>query len=265
MPEEDRYDGYLQLENGVGMLRLLEKEFHDALENAKGDEIPRKVSIATGKLAAPVICKFMKELKAKYPKTEVSVRSVEDTYENHDKTKGKLKDHEKWARRKECLSKITDKMDLKDFADWLDSDNFKEWITTNEHSPFVNLKLTQDEISDLSDFVYGISMAVITKEHNDNVQNYLRKIADRFKDNKDNLYEILNKIIDYVVGDVPFYNYIVSGKTIYCEINKNEGGSILNIILPIAISKDELENGKYDDIDESKFLFIGKVEWVKII
>ena len=183
------------------------------------------------------------------PKTEVSVRSVEDIYENHDKTKGKLKDHEKWERRKEHLSKITDKMDLKDFADWLDSDNFKEWITTNEHSPFVNLKLTQDEISDLSDFVYGISMAVITKEHNDNVQNYLRKIADRFKDNKDNLYEILNKIIDYVVGDVPFYNYIVSGKTIYCEINKNEGGSIFNIILPIAISKDELENGKYDDIE----------------
>jgi hypothetical protein len=92
-------------------------------------------------------------------------------------------------------------------------------------------------------------MAVITKEHNDNVQNYLRKIADRFKDNKDNLYEILNKIVDYVVGDVPFYNYIVSGKTIYCEINKNEGGSIFNIILPIAISKDELENGKYDDIE----------------
>ena len=24
LPEEERYDGYLQLENGVGMLRLLE-------------------------------------------------------------------------------------------------------------------------------------------------------------------------------------------------------------------------------------------------
>ena len=25
-PEEDEYDGYLQLENGVGMMRLLETE-----------------------------------------------------------------------------------------------------------------------------------------------------------------------------------------------------------------------------------------------
>ena len=29
---EERYDGYLQLENGVGMIRLLLDEFHDGLE-----------------------------------------------------------------------------------------------------------------------------------------------------------------------------------------------------------------------------------------
>ncbi len=32
MPEEARYDGYLQLENGVGMLRLLLNEFEDAMD-----------------------------------------------------------------------------------------------------------------------------------------------------------------------------------------------------------------------------------------
>ncbi len=37
MPEEERYDGYLQLENGVGMLRLLMNEFEEALEGAAGD------------------------------------------------------------------------------------------------------------------------------------------------------------------------------------------------------------------------------------
>ena len=31
LPEEERYDGYIQLENGVGMLRLLITEFHAAL------------------------------------------------------------------------------------------------------------------------------------------------------------------------------------------------------------------------------------------
>ena len=35
LPEEERYDGYLQLENGVGMLRLLENEFEEAFENLK--------------------------------------------------------------------------------------------------------------------------------------------------------------------------------------------------------------------------------------
>ena len=38
LPEEERYDGYLQLENGVGMLRLLETEVEEALEQRVGDE-----------------------------------------------------------------------------------------------------------------------------------------------------------------------------------------------------------------------------------
>ena len=37
LPEEERYDGYLQLENGVGMLRLLHNEFTEALAAEQGD------------------------------------------------------------------------------------------------------------------------------------------------------------------------------------------------------------------------------------
>ena len=32
LPEEERYDGYIQLENGVGMLRLMATEVADALD-----------------------------------------------------------------------------------------------------------------------------------------------------------------------------------------------------------------------------------------
>lgn len=53
LPEEERYDGYLQLENGVGMLRLLKQEFDQAYEALPGDEKGRKVTIATGRLAGP--------------------------------------------------------------------------------------------------------------------------------------------------------------------------------------------------------------------
>ena len=60
LPEEERYDGYLQLENGVGILRLLKEEVEETLAEVKPDgETPkRRVSIATGRLAGP----FLKEL-----------------------------------------------------------------------------------------------------------------------------------------------------------------------------------------------------------
>lgn len=80
LPEESSYDGYLQLENGVGMLRLLESEFHGALTKKSGDQISRKISIATGKLAAPVLRKFMEELKEKYPNTEVNVYDITNEF-----------------------------------------------------------------------------------------------------------------------------------------------------------------------------------------
>ena len=60
LPEEERYDGYLQLENGVGMLRLLKEEVEETLAEVKpdGETLKRRVSIATGRLAGP----FLKEL-----------------------------------------------------------------------------------------------------------------------------------------------------------------------------------------------------------
>ena len=58
-PEEGRYDGYIQLENGVGMMRLLRDEFYHAFEELQESEeypklkegIARTFTIATAKLA----------------------------------------------------------------------------------------------------------------------------------------------------------------------------------------------------------------------
>lgn len=69
LPEEETYDGYLQLENGVGMLRLLLNEFQDALQDLKNREAGGKrrekeicLSMATGRLAYPYICRMAKQL-----------------------------------------------------------------------------------------------------------------------------------------------------------------------------------------------------------
>ncbi len=52
LPPEETYDGYLQLENGVGMLRLLLDEFEDALEELREDlKKNRKAETAADKAA----------------------------------------------------------------------------------------------------------------------------------------------------------------------------------------------------------------------
>ena len=67
LPEAARYDGYLQLENGVGMLRLLEEQVREALQDRKGDDRAVDLSFATGKLAYPVIARYMEEIRKKFP------------------------------------------------------------------------------------------------------------------------------------------------------------------------------------------------------
>ena len=71
LPEEERYDGYLQLENGVGMLRLLEDGGSGgSLEALEGDDRKRELSMATGRLAAPFIeASWQDYLKRNIPDT----------------------------------------------------------------------------------------------------------------------------------------------------------------------------------------------------
>lgn len=81
MPPEGNYDGYLQLENGVGMMRLLENEFLEALENAQDDfSTFKKGTIATGLSAAPMLIKLMAEAKKKFPQLDITVVPVKNDF-----------------------------------------------------------------------------------------------------------------------------------------------------------------------------------------
>ena len=82
VPEEERYDGYLQLENGVGMLRLLMNEFEDAM-GQKERERPfpdgrRKgeMAIATGRLAYPYIKKMAERMMQAFPNLRIYVYPI---------------------------------------------------------------------------------------------------------------------------------------------------------------------------------------------
>ena len=79
-PKEDRYDGYIQLENGVGMMRLLNDEYIEALDKVNADNKKRKVTIATGKLAGDLISKLMKKTEDKFTETEINVKIIENDF-----------------------------------------------------------------------------------------------------------------------------------------------------------------------------------------
>ena len=80
MPEEDTYDGYLQLENGVGMVRLLEQEVVETLEGCTGDGRRREVSIATGELAAPYLREHVRRIREKYPQVHARVFPIRNDF-----------------------------------------------------------------------------------------------------------------------------------------------------------------------------------------
>ncbi len=103
LPEEETYDGYLQLENGVGMLRLLLNEFDDALSTAKAEMDKRgekkglagklkqlvsggmaikeeELSIATGHLAYPYIKRMAEAVEEAFPQKKIHVYDIRNDF-----------------------------------------------------------------------------------------------------------------------------------------------------------------------------------------
>lgn len=80
IPEEKTYDGYLQLENGVGMVRLLEEEVAQTLAHAKGDDRKIHRTIATGELAAPFLKKHVESVQKKYPNVDIEVVTIKNEF-----------------------------------------------------------------------------------------------------------------------------------------------------------------------------------------
>ncbi|HIR14468.1 MAG TPA: DUF512 domain-containing protein [Candidatus Choladousia intestinavium] len=80
LPEAERYDGYPQLENGVGMLRLLREETQEALRNLKDDGAQEELSIATGLLAGPCIEELCRKIQKKFPGRKIHVFQVKNHF-----------------------------------------------------------------------------------------------------------------------------------------------------------------------------------------
>ena len=93
LPEEERYDGYLQIENGVGMTRSLIEEFKFALEDAdekynrgigrlfKGLTIKKeRVIVVTGKLVSGHIGKLIDSFSALFPSKDIELVAIRNDF-----------------------------------------------------------------------------------------------------------------------------------------------------------------------------------------
>ena len=80
IPDEKTYDGYLQLENGVGMVRLLEEEVVQTLAGMTGDDRKIHRTIATGELAAPFLRKHVESVRKKYPNVDIQVLAIKNEF-----------------------------------------------------------------------------------------------------------------------------------------------------------------------------------------
>ncbi len=96
LPDEDSYDGYIQLENGVGMVRLMLDEFSESLEEAvlkrqayesgqkKGCSAEwfrkEKVSIITGRLVYPYIKQMAERVMEEFPEKELQVIPIRNDF-----------------------------------------------------------------------------------------------------------------------------------------------------------------------------------------
>lgn len=80
LPESDYYDGYPQIENGVGMTRSLLDEVDIEVKNLKENDTCIKTGIITGVLSAPFIEQIVEKIKTKYKGLNCTVYPITNNF-----------------------------------------------------------------------------------------------------------------------------------------------------------------------------------------
>ncbi len=77
LPEEERYDGYLQIENGVGMMRLFINEAEEAISRLDpAVQYQGHVSLVTAPTACGFVRRICSQLMKLYPKLQIDVHEI---------------------------------------------------------------------------------------------------------------------------------------------------------------------------------------------
>ncbi len=81
IPPADFYEGFEQLENGVGLISLLRDEFEYYFEEVTASkDLKRKVTIATGTAAKPYIEELANKLTDKFPNVKIQTIGIKNNF-----------------------------------------------------------------------------------------------------------------------------------------------------------------------------------------
>jgi putative radical SAM enzyme (TIGR03279 family) len=83
VPAYSEYEGFPQLENGVGMLSLFERECSKEIEKSKKRNLiisPRRISVATGMAAGDFIRRQADKIELAFPKIRIDVHKVDNRF-----------------------------------------------------------------------------------------------------------------------------------------------------------------------------------------
>ena len=83
LPQEDYYEGYRQLENGVGMLRSLEGDLLRAMELMDDAPVPSPFTIATGRAAEAFMRHLLSLVQQRFPQVQGKVVGVDNDFFGH--------------------------------------------------------------------------------------------------------------------------------------------------------------------------------------
>lgn len=80
LPDMEYYRDFPQLENGVGLITSLTRDFMDALNNAEPDDKERNFAVATGEAAYDVIKQLADAFMLKYNKSHIEVFCIKNKF-----------------------------------------------------------------------------------------------------------------------------------------------------------------------------------------
>ncbi|MEF2561320.1 MAG: DUF512 domain-containing protein [Negativibacillus sp.] len=81
-PPYEFYEDFAQLENGVGMMTLMQHDFTQALKEARLEQSPavHRCTIATGQLAYPMMQDFAVRVQQAFPQVQVQVKKIRNDF-----------------------------------------------------------------------------------------------------------------------------------------------------------------------------------------